>query len=227
MFKRLLCVSLSLLTAYSCAENTDEKGNKVVQVGQLYACSVADTVIMIGHGDITQARVQTIVNAANPQLRGGSGVCGAIFAAAGKEELQRVCYDYPTDENGMRCPYGQARITDSFKLKQTGIEYIIHAVGPDCRVIKDVGLQDHLLAQAYTNALILADQHNSTSIAFPFISAGVYGFPKERACALALQTVVKHIQQHGTKQLVIFFVLFLEEDFELFRTTLKKMQSQQ
>ena len=178
-----------------------------------------NTNLVIEKGDITKCPVEAIVNAANEQLLGGAGVCGAIFNAAGWDKLQEACDKYPS-ENTVRCSAGDARITDSFNLKSSGIKYIIHAVGPDCRIIKDTKRQDTLLENSYKNSLILADKNNITSIAFPFISSAIYAFPKKRAANIALKTAVNYI--NNTKISSIYFVLFSQEDFDLFCCELKK-----
>lgn len=173
------------------------------------------TTISIRMGDITQSSCQAIVNAANEQLLGGAGVCGAIFNAAGWHDLQKACDSYPA-YNTVRCPVGQACITDSFNLKARGIQHIIHAVGPDCRVIKDPKQQDTLLEAAYKNALILADKNNIKSIAFPFISSAIYAFPKERACEIALKVVTEYTKNGSTSLEKIEFVLLSQADYDLF-----------
>ncbi|MBM17715.1 MAG: hypothetical protein CL947_01445 [Epsilonproteobacteria bacterium] len=166
------------------------------------------SVISITKGDITHSSCSCIVNAANEQLAGGAGVCGAIFSAAGWNNLQAACDQLKS------CVTGQAKITDSFALKNNGIDYIIHAVGPDCRIITDAKMQDTLLQETYENALKLAETYKIKSIAFPFISSAIYAFPKERAAKIALQTVhnyAKHSDIHK-----IEFVLFSQEDYALF-----------
>ena len=175
------------------------------------------TDIVITKGDITQSQCQAIVNAANEQLAGGAGVCGAIFNAAGWGDLQNACDQYLA-HNTVRCPVGQARITDSFNLKANGIQHIIHAVGPDCRIIKDSKQQDILLQAAYNNALILADKNKIKSIAFPFISSAIYAFPKERACEIALKTVIEYTKENTSVE-KIEFVLFSQADYDLFCKT--------
>lgn len=171
--------------------------------------------ISIKMGDITQSSCQAIVNAANEQLLGGAGVCGAIFNAAGWYDLQKACDNYPA-YNTVRCPAGQACITDSFALKTRGIQYVVHAVGPDCRMIKDPKQQDTLLEAAYKNALIIADQNGIKSVAFPFISSAIYAFPKERACEIALKTVAEYTKSNSTSLEKIEFVLFSQVDYDLF-----------
>lgn len=176
--------------------------------------------LILEKGDITQCSTQAIVNAANEQLQGGAGVCDAIFNAAEWHKLQSACNQYP-EHNTIRCPTGQARITESFGLKKNGINYIIHAVGPDCRIIHDEQEQDLLLTQTYINALTLAENYTIKSIAFPFISSAIYAFPKERAATIAIKTVLEYAARHTTIA-SFHFVLFLQEDFDLFCTVLDK-----
>ncbi len=183
------------------------------------------TKLVIEKGDITTCAADAIVNAANEQLLGGAGVCGAIFDKAGWDQLQTACNLYP-ETNTVRCPIGQARITESFNLKSCGIRSIIHAVGPDCRIIHDSTQQDALLAQAYTNSLLLADQHHYKSIAFPFISSAIYAFPKERAASIAVKTIREYVHNNKTTISVIHFVLFSQDDFDLFYKTTQQLCSE-
>ena len=181
-----------------------------------YRVPGSNTQLVIELSDITKSKVEAIVNAANPQLAAGGGVCGAIFKAAGLSKLQNACNEYPAVE-GVRCPTGQARVTDSFDLKARGIQYIIHAVGPDCRIITDQAQQNDLLKNAYINSLILAESLQIKSIAFPFISSAIYAFPKNRAARIAIDSACQYIQEHNMTALEsIHFVLFLQEDFDLF-----------
>ncbi len=180
--------------------------------------------LVIEKGDITKCKTEAIVNAANEELLGGAGVCGAIFKAAGWNELQYACNQYPIN-NGIRCSVGQACITDSFKLKSNGIKYIIHAVGPDCRIIKDKTKQDQLLESAYKNSLILAEKNCIKSIAFPFISSAIYAFPKERAANIALDTIIEHTKTNINIS-SIHFILFSKEDLDLFCKIIKDKLNQ-
>ncbi len=196
-----------------------------VQNNCVTAVERAASCIKIEHGDITRSSCQAIVNAANEQLLGGAGVCGAIFKAAGWKDLQQACNKHVTLDHGIKCPVGQARITNSFNLKSRGIQYVIHAVGPDCRVITNIKEQDMLLESAYKQSLMLADQYGIKSIAFPFISSAIYAFPKQRACDIALKTVSEYMRNNNTTQIErVEFVLFSKEDYDLFSTTLKKMR---
>ena len=124
--------------------------------------------ITIQKASITDLTTDAIVNAANTHLKAGSGVCGAIFSAAGKTQLQAAC-----DAIGY-CPVGSAVITPGFN---THSKYIIHAVGPKW----NGGDPNNALYSAYKSALKLATEYGCASIGFPLISAGVYGYPVDKA----------------------------------------------
>ncbi|MCE7026789.1 O-acetyl-ADP-ribose deacetylase [Jiella avicenniae] len=132
------------------------------------------TTIEVVTADITTLEVDAIVNAANQQLKGGGGVDGAIHRAAGRAKLQEACRAIGG------CPTGEARITDGFDLKA---RHVIHAVGP--RWKDGTKGEDDLLAGAYRHSFRLAEESGDRSIAFPAISAGIYGFPKEGAARIA------------------------------------------
>jgi O-acetyl-ADP-ribose deacetylase (regulator of RNase III) len=124
--------------------------------------------------DITKMNVDAIVNAANTSLKKGGGVCGVIFQAAGASELQEAC-----DQIG-ECKVGEAVITDGFNLDS---KLIIHTPGP---IWKGGSNQEAALLKAsYNNSLELAKNHQCESIAFPLISTGIYGYPKEEALQIA------------------------------------------
>lgn len=141
--------------------------------------------LKIVHQDITQMDVDVIVNAANSMLMMGGGVCGAIFQAAGVDELKTACQPLAPISTS------QAVITPGFNLKA---KYIIHTVGP---IYKDGKSNEaKQLEMAYLNSLKLALKHDCQSIAFPLISAGIYGYPYQQAKAIAIKTIEAFIDQH-------------------------------
>jgi O-acetyl-ADP-ribose deacetylase (regulator of RNase III) len=133
--------------------------------------------------DITLLAVEAIVNAANESLLGGGGVDGAIHRAAGPA-LLAACRALPEVAPGVRCPTGEARITEGFALPA---RFVIHTVGP----IWHGGSRNEpgQLAACYRNVLKLARTEGVGSIAFPAISAGVYGYPAEAAARVAIDTL--------------------------------------
>lgn len=144
----------------------------------LLALVIFMTHISIVQGDITQARVDAIVNAANSRMLGGGGVDGAIHRAAGPELIE-ACKAVPV-VNGIRCPVGEAKITVAGNLPA---KWVIHTVGP--QYFNDSNPADHL-ASAYRSSLKLAQDHQCKSIAFPAISCGVYGYPFDEAANIAI-----------------------------------------
>ncbi len=129
-------------------------------------------------GDLTQVEADAIVNAANGALAAGGGVCGAIFRAAGVDELTAACRAIG------ECPAGSAVITPAFGIKTA--KHIIHAVGPVYSEY-DPAEARRLLAAAYAQSIRLAAENGCASIAFPAISTGIYGYPLEEACRTAVE----------------------------------------
>jgi O-acetyl-ADP-ribose deacetylase (regulator of RNase III) len=157
--------------------------------------------------DITTLDVDAVVNAANERLRGGGGVDGAIHRAAGPELLE-ACKQYT------HCPTGEVRVTPGFRLPA---RHVIHAVGPVWRGGND--REDELLASVYRNALAAAEELCAESIAFPTISTGIYGFPRERAAEIAVAEVLKWLDA-GRRPARILLVAFDRETEATYRRLL-------
>ena len=142
--------------------------------------------IIVKLGDITKEAVDVIVNAANSTLLGGGGVDGAIHRAAGPELLSECCH-----LGG--CPTGEARSTKGYRLPA---KYVVHTVGPIWR--GGNRNEEELLRSAYFNSLEESLKLNAKTIAFPAISTGVYGFPKQRAAEIAVETIARYLHEHST-----------------------------
>lgn len=155
--------------------------------------------------DITALAVDAIVNAANASLLGGGGVDGAIHRAAGPQ-LLRACRTLGG------CPAGQARITPGFRLPA---RHVIHAVGPVWRGGGDG--EPELLAGCYRSSLALAEEAGCTSVAFPSISTGVYGYPGDLAAPLAVDTVAAFPARRVRE---VVFCCFSTNDLERYRALL-------
>lgn len=169
--------------------------------------------IILKRGDITQSDCGAIVNAANVTLLGGGGVDGAIHQTAGPE-LLAACKNLPSID-GSRCPVGEARITKSGRLN---CQYVIHTVGPN--YFSDPAPENHL-EQAYRSSLSLALQMDLSSIAFPAISCGVYGYPLQEAAEIALKTCTE--PQYESLQ--ITFYLFDKALFDIYTDTFQKLKN--
>lgn len=158
-------------------------------------------------GDITKLKTEAIVNAANSSLKGGGGVDGAIHRAAGPELLEES-----KKLNG--CKTGDAKITKAYKLPS---KYVIHAVGP---VWKGGNKnEDELLASSYKRSLEIARDHKLKDIAFPNISTGVYGFPKERAAKIAVETVGSFLKENKIPEKAVF-VCYDDENYSIYESIL-------
>jgi len=160
--------------------------------------------ILIVRGDITDQRVDAIVNAANISLLGGGGVDGAIHRAAGHELLEEC-----RTLDG--CDTGDAKITKGYKLQA---RFVIHTVGPIWRGGSQG--EDELLASCYRRSFELARKHGIRTIAFPSISTGVYGFPVNRASRIALKTIQEAILRDANLNKVTV-VCFDEETYRQYQ----------
>lgn len=155
----------------------------------------------IVRNDIVNMPVDAIVNAANSSLKMGGGVCGAIFNAANPQKLQRAC-----DAIG-HCATGEAVITDGFDLPAKAI---IHTVGP---VWKDgQSGEAKLLSMCYEHSLELAVKNGFNSIAFPLIASGIFGYPKDEALRIAIDTIGKFLMQHD---MMVYLVVYDKSAFKL------------
>ena len=157
--------------------------------------------MIIIRNDITKMPVDAIVNAANTKLKMGGGVCGAIFSAAGAEKLQRECDSIGT------CKVGEAVITKGYNLPA---KHIIHAVGPIWRG-GEAG-EEKLLRNCYNNSLKLALQNECESIAFPLISSGIYGYPKEQALQIAISAIGEFLMNH---EITVYLVVYDQKAYVL------------
>ena len=164
--------------------------------------------IKLVQGDITRVTVDAIMNAANASLLGGGGVDGAIHRAGGPAILQE-CQQIRARQGG--CKTGDAVITTAGQLPA---QFVIHTVGP----VWQGGThgEDQLLASCYRHSLKMAEQQQLTSIAFPNISTGVYGFPKARAVQIAIQAIRDHLPQCQYLQQVMF-ICHDHENYDLYQ----------
>ena len=166
--------------------------------------------VQIVEGDITKQEVDAIVNAANTSLLGGGGVDGGIHRAAGPELLEE------TRKIG-GCPTGEARVSNGYRLPA---KWVIHTVGP----VWGGGHknEENLLANCYKNSLQAAQELGVTSIAFPSISTGAYGFPLERATEIALGETKKVLEINTTLTKVVF-VCFGEKAYNTYQEVYKRV----
>ncbi|MEL7569206.1 MAG: macro domain-containing protein [Eubacteriaceae bacterium] len=157
--------------------------------------------LQIVNDNICNMRTDAIVNAANSSLKMGGGVCGAIFSSAGADKLQKEC-----DSIG-GCKTGDAVITSGYNLYA---KYIIHTAGP---IWHGGGSgEEELLRSCYKNSLNLAMKNNCKSVAFPLISSGIYGYPKEEALRIAITAINEFLLKANID---VYLVLFNESEYKL------------
>lgn len=171
---------------------------------------VYQSTLEVVQGDITEQDTEAIGNAANSRLAGGGGVDGAIHRAGGPAIMAELKAKYKG------CPTGSAVITGGGDLKA---KYVLHAVGP---IYSGSPKDADLLSSAYRTCLELCTQHKISSIAFPSISTGVYGYPIEEASRIALKTVINYLKDHPEIKLVRF-VLFDSKTFKTYEEALQEL----
>lgn len=171
---------------------------------------IGDRIIQLVQGDLTELAVDAIVNAANAQLVLGAGVAGAIRTKGGPS-IQEEC-----DAIG-GTTVGQAVITGAGNLKA---RHVIHAVGPRM----GEGNEDEKLRLATWNSLLRATENGLTSIAFPAISTGIFGFPKDRCAAIMLRVARQFLEQQSTSVAKVIFCLWSAEDMKIFEETLSQVR---
>ncbi len=167
--------------------------------------------IFVKQGDITKEATDAIVNAANPSLLGGGGVDGAIHRAAGPGLLEecRILGG---------CGHGEARITKGYDLKA---KHVIHTPGPVYKSGKS-GERD-ILRNSYYNSMKLAKENGLKSISFPAISTGVYGYPREEACEVAVTTIIDFMEKEDYL-IDVYFVQFDNVNYNLYKEYIDKLK---
>lgn len=177
--------------------------------------TINQTKVSIVQGDITRQTTDAIVNAANPGLMGGGGVDGAIHRAGGPAILEE-CKQIVSKQG--RLPTGKAVITTGGNLKA---RYVIHTVGPVWHG-GDSNEAD-LLSSAYRESLKVAAKHNLTSVSFPSISTGVYGYPVSEASRVAVKAVASFLKEQPTSLKEVVFVLFDARTYEAYSSALDEV----
>ena len=161
--------------------------------------------IKVVEGDITKLEVDAIVNATDERMSGGGGVDLAIYRAAGPELLEEC-------KKLGGCKTGETKITKGYNLPA---KYVIHTVGPVYG--QENGNEEKLLAGCYKNCLQLAKENNIKTIAFPAISTGAYGYPKNEAAKIALAAVKEFCAVNSDSFDQIIFVCFDNENYEIYK----------
>ena len=165
--------------------------------------------VTVAIGDITTQDVEAIVNAANSSLLGGGGVDGAIHRAGGPAILEE-CRDIRRTRFPQGLPTGEAVVTTGGNLQAL---YVIHTVGPIYR--EHGGREAELLGNCYYNSLALAVEKNVTSVAFPSIATGVYGYPRDEAAEVSSKTIEKFLA-NDLQLKEVGLIFFQSQDAEIF-----------
>jgi O-acetyl-ADP-ribose deacetylase (regulator of RNase III) len=178
---------------------------------------VNETALRLIQGDITEQDVDAVVNAANSSLMGGGGVDGAIHRKGG-DAILGECKEIRDTEYPDGLPTGEAVITTAGKLPATRV---IHTVGP--RWTDGHSGEREKLENAYRNSLEIAVSEGLSTVAFPSISTGAYGYPIDQAASVALETVSTFLQEEDTNLEEVRFVLFSDNDLGTYKETLEDM----
>jgi len=165
--------------------------------------------VIVKVGDVTQESVDAIVNAANSSLLGGGGVDGAIHARGGSEILEE-CREIRRTQHPNGLPTGEAVITTAGNLPA---RFVIHTVGPVYGMNR--GMDAELLAACYKNSLQLAVENSLTTVAFPAIATGIYGYPKDEAARVSSKAIKEFLEQNGQIS-EVRLVFFDETDAKIF-----------
>ena len=174
---------------------------------------MGECTLEIVQGDITQQNVDAIVNAANTSLAAGAGVCGAIREAGGAEIFAECRQFYK------KCPTGEAVITGGGQLLA---RHVIHAVGPVYRGGHDGEAEQ--LAGAYRHSLRLAVENKLSSIAFPSLSTGIYGYPLDEAAPVALGTIAEWLRSQSHNLQLVRLVLFDDKTLDAYEDALRELK---
>lgn len=173
---------------------------------------ICNTLIEIKKCDITKEDVDAIVNAANPYLAHGGGVALAISMAGGNR-IDQESRQYVQKHGPLKT--GEAAVTSGGKLKS---KFVIHVVGP----VWGEGKEDEKLSIAFENALLMGESLGIKSIAFPAVSSGIYGFPKDRCARIFYEVIKKHFTRNSSIELVRM-CLYSESDLEIFEDIFDKI----
>ncbi|MBN2040001.1 MAG: O-acetyl-ADP-ribose deacetylase [Spirochaetes bacterium] len=167
--------------------------------------------VHIKQGDITREKTDAIVNAANPTLLGGGGVDGAIHRTAGPGLLEECRTLGGAD-------HGEAKVTRGYNLPA---KHVIHTPGPIYK--NGYSGEKEVLTKSYYNSMLLCKENNLKSVSFPAISAGVYGYPKDEACSVAVDTVLNFMEQENYI-IDVYFVLFDRDNYERYEKYIASLQ---
>lgn len=203
---------LPLITIFSLTQSAE------IQHNAEQPRIIGTTRITLVQGDITQQKIDAIVNAANENLSHGGGVARAISKAAGKH-LQEYSNKMPIISNGERCPMGKAVITPAFDLEKICIKKIIHATGPRGTTANKA----QLLYDTYTNSLQVAKDNNLKSIAFPAISTAIFGYDINEATPIALNAIQDFVTKNPKAFDEIRFVVFSDKDFAVYQKCMNEL----